>query len=80
MDREMTNEEIAVQREIASVKGNLEDYDYHLSVVENPLPYRIWRVKFDALNLLQAIPETDQRYFDPRTAHKENMLCKELGY
>ena len=57
----------------------LDDYEYHLGMVDNPLPYQQWKLKFNALNAIQARPD----YYDnisQSLIDRETKLCNELGY
>lgn len=57
-----------------------DSYKHHLGMVDNPLPFNMWKMKFITLITLQAIPETDPRYFAKSTMDREMKLCNELGY
>jgi hypothetical protein len=57
----------------------LDDYEYHLGMFENPLPYRQWKLKLDALTTIQNRPD----YFSNLPQHlidRETELCNALGY
>lgn len=57
----------------------LDDYEYHLGMVNNPLPYQQWKLKFNTLNAIQARPD----YYDnisQTIIDRETKLCNELGY
>jgi hypothetical protein len=63
----------------AEKDGNLDDYEYHLGMFSDPLPYQQWKLKFISLNRIQARPD----YFDNMSQsliNKETALCNALGY
>lgn len=67
-------------RKQAKQDGLLDDYDYHLGMINPPLPYQMWKMKFKSLEALQAISESDPRYFAESTFKRETELCNALGY
>lgn len=64
-----------------ATKENLaQDYDYHLSMVEKPLPFGLWKMKFELLNKLQ---NSEAYLSDRESTSLDRMvgkLCAELGY
>lgn len=57
-----------------------EEYEYHLGMFSNPLPFQAWKLKYDSLERLQAIPEDSPRYLSDETFKREKELCNALGY
>jgi len=54
-----------------------DEYEYHLGMVQNPLPFLLWKRKFDKLVKIQ----TAQDYLDnDSTVEQETELCNQLGY
>lgn len=64
----------------ADGQSYLDEYKYHLGAKDEPLPFNIWRIKFDLLIRVQSIPETSPRYLAPSTFRIEQKLCSALGY
>jgi len=83
----MTQAQLNFNLKLAKEAGNdangdsyEESYKYHLGMIDPPLPFNLWKIKFDLLTRIQAIPESDPRYFADSTMKKELQLCSELGY
>lgn len=65
-----------LQRTLASQAGMADEYDHHLGMVENPLPFSLWRLKTQTLNsYLNRDPDGKNRSLD----RPINNLCQELG-
>ena len=46
-----------------------DEYEYHLSMVVNPLPFQLWKMKFDALSEIPTLKKLNPE--------RENVLhCK----
>lgn len=55
----------------------LNEYKYHLGMVEKPFPFEKFRMKFNSLNrMFDADPEGKNRSYDKPI----QQLCNELGY
>ena len=76
----MTETQLKEWKRQAKKDGLSDDYEYHLGMIANPLPYLRWKMKFKLLEQIQSIPESSPRYFAPETFRREKELCNELGY
>jgi len=65
-----------LQRELAKKAGMEDEYDYHLGMVDNPLPFERFRMKTNLLMYyLKQDPEGEDRSLD----REINRLSRELG-
>ena len=65
----------------AKKDGALEEYTYHLGMIYPPLPYRLWKMKKEALDRIQARTDYKEGFdLPPGMEERANRLCKELGY
>lgn len=65
----------------AQKDNNLDEYLYHLSMKEKPLPYGQWKMKYNELKTIQA--REDYKNGDPLPGNMERRsidLCNQLGY
>jgi hypothetical protein len=75
----MTKAQLKEWKAQAKTDNLLNDYEYHLGMVNNPLPYQLWKLKLNTLNAIQARPD----YYDNLSQtliDRETKLCNELGY
>lgn len=64
----------------AEEAGRLEDYKYHLGMMEKPLPFRMWLMKIEALDRIQTREDYQEgRELPPGLEERATRLCKELG-
>lgn len=80
--------EAKVQFQLAEKAGNvnrvgyegrtwLSEYEYHVGMVSNPLPFEQFRLKFNRLNqMFESDPDAKNPNFDRPIM----VLCNELGY
>lgn len=57
-----------------------EEYQYHLNMVDNPLPYHVWLQKFIRLNQIQTKDGYMENKLSIAEYDLEDDLCRELGY
>jgi hypothetical protein len=54
-----------------------QEYDYHLGMVDNPLPFESFRLKFTRLNnMFEADPDGKNPHYDRPIME----ICNQLGY
>lgn len=72
------NETILVEwKRQAENDGLLSEYEYHIGMINPPLPYQRWKLKYNALKRIQEAPDY---YNNTRNIKREQSLCNELGY
>ena len=68
-------------KEQAEAAGELEEYVYHLGMVYPPLPFRLWQMKKQALDRIQARADYKEgRDLPLGMMARHDKLIKELGY
>jgi len=78
---ELTDAIIKEWKAQAEADGLLKDYTYHLGMIYPPIPYQMWKLKFEALNRIQARQDFKDGLDLPMGMEKRhNELCRELGY
>jgi len=70
---------VQTQLRFADAAGLTDEYLYHLSMFLEPLPFGVWRRKYNRLIAIQA--RADYRSGAPCPYENEaNQLCIQLGY
>jgi len=59
--------------------GNLDEYEYHLGMFNNPLPYIRWRIKYNKVKRIQSRSDYSDLSNDSDVMKAETILCNELG-
>jgi hypothetical protein len=73
----MNKDQIKFQIKLAKKDGREKEYEYHIGMVENPLPYFRWKQKVELLDKYLALdPHGRRRELDK----KIDTLARELGY
>ena len=56
-----------------------DEYEHHLGMVEHPIPFSLWKEKFDLLIMIQSREDYQSGEYCPYDK-KAQQLCEELGY
>ena len=68
-------------KQMATDDGNADEYQYHIGMVYPPLPYKLWKLKKEALDRIQARDDYQAGLDLPQgVEHRADELVKELGY